>query len=127
MNVSPRSPATLLLSPITWRHHWVWVLPMLGWLARQALTTKRYWLWVVIALIAADFYARPYGGIAISPVADLHLDLGQLLLSSTHPASVALFLASATAILSQIPVAEGSSPTTRRRLRSQPAVTREHP
>jgi alpha-1,2-mannosyltransferase len=120
LGICTAAAGTLLLSPITWRHHWVWVLPMLIWLVHQARTTNRRWLWVVAALIAADFYVRPYGGIVVAPVADLHLDLGQLILSSTHPVSVALFLMSATVVLSR---SLDSSPTKHRRLHSEPGAS----
>jgi alpha-1,2-mannosyltransferase len=127
---------TLLLSPITWRHHWVWILPMLLWMMRRVSPPPlaglgfkfpppragegqgggRIWLWLPIALIALDFYLRPYGSIPVNAVTDLHLDLRQLLLSSTHPLSLLLFLASGIAILKGSRELD-SNPTTRRRRR----------
>jgi alpha-1,2-mannosyltransferase len=109
----------LVLSPITWRHHWVWILPMVLWLIRSSFAAplagrqinsrpqlagqqgggRHLWLWIPIALIALDFYLRPYGAVPVDFVADLHLDLGQLILSSTHVASLFIFLASALAIV----------------------------
>jgi alpha-1,2-mannosyltransferase len=111
---------TLYLSPITWRHHWVWIVPMLLWLIREA--TRRAWLWLPIGLITLDFYLRPYGSIAVDPVTDLHLSLGQLLVSSTHPVSVAIFLASAFVIRRSSRPAPDSSGSIPQRRRWRPAL-----
>jgi alpha-1,2-mannosyltransferase len=86
--------ATLLISPITWQHHWVWLLPTLLWLAARAWRARSRVLWIAFAAAAADFYARPYlWGIPVDKVADLHLDLRQLVLSSTYAAAAIAFLA----------------------------------
>ena len=115
---------TLYLSPITWRHHWVWILPMLLWLCFPPPLRGRVrlgaWRWIPIALIALDFYLRPYGGIPVDAQIDLHLSLTQLLLSSTHPVSLLLFLVSSVAILRKS--ATGSSSTTPGRRRPFPVA-----
>ena len=83
----------LLISPITWQHHWVWMLPALIWLARRAWRTGSRWLWILTAIIAVEFYARPYiWGMRVDPVADLHLGGWQLLQSSTYAASALVLL-----------------------------------
>src|SRR5215831_1785850 len=83
----------LLISPITWQHHWVWMLPSLLWLARRAWRTRSRRLWAVTAIIAVEFYVRPYiWGVRVDPVADLHLDTWQLLQSSTYAATALLLL-----------------------------------
>lgn len=33
--------AGLLVSPISWSHHWVWVVPMLAWIAREVVARRR--------------------------------------------------------------------------------------
>lgn len=51
----------LLVSPISWTHHWVWVVPFAGWLVAQR--TFAMALWQRIALCAAlvlAFTAWPY-------------------------------------------------------------------
>ena len=83
----------LLISPITWQHHWVWMLPALIWLARRAWRTGSRWLWVITAIIAVEFYVRPYiWGMHVDPVADLRLGVWQLLQSCTYAVSALLLL-----------------------------------
>jgi alpha-1,2-mannosyltransferase len=86
--------ATLLISPITWQHHWVWVLPTLLWLAGRAWRARSRVLWIALAAAAIEFYARPYlWGLPVDRVADLHLDIRQLVLSTTYAATAVAFLA----------------------------------
>jgi alpha-1,2-mannosyltransferase len=107
--------ATLLISPITWQHHWVWLLPTLVWLAARAWRSRSGVLWVALAAAAADFYARPYlWGIPVDKVADLHLDTRQLVVSSTYAAAAIAFLAWAGI----------TRPTTRRLPASEPEAVR---
>ena len=45
----------LLLSPISWTHHWVWLLPLIMWLVHGPLrerTRKVGWAWLALALIS---------------------------------------------------------------------------
>jgi alpha-1,2-mannosyltransferase len=91
---------TLLLSPITWQHHWVWVIPMLVWLGARA-RAGHIGAIVLTALVAIDFFARPYRFLPIDRAADLRLDLGQLLLGSTYAAAAIAFLVAATVALSR--------------------------
>jgi alpha-1,2-mannosyltransferase len=87
--------ATLLISPITWQHHWVWVLPTLLWTATRAWRSRSRALWIPLAAVALEFYARPYQwGVPVDRLADLHLDLRQLVQSSTYAATAIVFLAS---------------------------------
>jgi alpha-1,2-mannosyltransferase len=90
--------ATLLVSPITWQHHWVWMVPALIWLARRAWQTRSRLLWAAAAAVVVELLARPYQwGIPVDPVADLHLGTVQLLQSSTYAVTAVLFLALAAA------------------------------
>ena len=90
--------AVLLVSPITWQHHWVWMVPTLIWMARRAWRTRSWPLGVVAAVVALEFFARPYQwGIPVDRVADLHLDTLQLLQSSTYAVTALLILALAAA------------------------------
>ncbi len=48
----------LLISPISWTHHWVWVLPLVMWLVlgdRRARTRWVGWAWVVLAYVGAPW------------------------------------------------------------------------
>jgi alpha-1,2-mannosyltransferase len=85
--------ATLLISPITWQHHWVWVVPFLLWLAPQAWRSRSRLLWIAAAVALTEFYVRPYQWIPVDQVADLHLGTWQLALSSTYALSAIVLLA----------------------------------
>jgi alpha-1,2-mannosyltransferase len=86
--------ATTLISPITWQHHWVWMLPMLVWLAARARRDRSWVLWAAVVIVAVEFYVRPYmWGLPVDPSADLHLGLAQLLLASTYAITAAALLA----------------------------------
>ena len=92
----------LLISPITWQHHWVWIVPTLIWLGERAWRTRSRLLWVIEGVIAAEFFARPYiWGIAVDPGVDLRLGTWQLLQSSTYAGTALLVLALAGLILWQ--------------------------
>ena len=48
----------LLISPISWTHHWVWVLPLVMWLVlgeRRARTRWVGWAWVALAYVGAPW------------------------------------------------------------------------
>ncbi len=108
--------AVLLVSPITWQHHWVWMVPTLLWLARRAWQARSRLLWGIAAVIALELYARPYQwGIPVDRVADLHLAPIQLLQSSTYGVTAVLILA-----LAALTLRPAARPTTRRRPLTEP-------
>lgn len=108
--------AVLLVSPITWQHHWVWMVPALVWMVRRAWRTRSWPLAAFAAVVALEFYARPYQwGIPVDRVADLHLDTLQLLRASTYGVTALLILG--LAALTLLPDAR---PTTRRRPLREP-------
>ena len=57
----------LLLSPISWTHHWVWVVPLMIWLIHGPLRDLRGaqvlgWGWLVLTLIGPPWllsFAQP--------------------------------------------------------------------
>jgi alpha-1,2-mannosyltransferase len=57
----------LLLSPISWTHHWVWLIPLMIWLLHGALGERRGarilgWGWLVLTLIGVPWllsFAQP--------------------------------------------------------------------
>jgi alpha-1,2-mannosyltransferase len=92
--------ATLLISPITWQHHWVWLVPMLLWMSARARRDRSALVWVAVAVVAVEFYVRPYSwGLSIDPTADLHLGFWQLLLASTYALTAAALLVLAGAFI----------------------------
>jgi alpha-1,2-mannosyltransferase len=112
--------AVLLVSPITWQHHWVWMVPTLAWLARQAWRTRSRLLGGLTAAVALEFFVRPYQwGIPVDREADLHLGTLQLVQASTYGVTALLILA--VAALTLRPAAR---PTTRRRPLTEPEAGR---
>ena len=55
----------LLLSPISWTHHWVWLIPAMIWLVHGPLADRLQmvgWCWLVLALIGPPWllsFAQP--------------------------------------------------------------------
>lgn len=57
----------LLLSPISWTHHWVWLLPLMMWLLHGPLRSRRGarilgWGWLVLTIIGVPWllsFAQP--------------------------------------------------------------------
>lgn len=52
--------ASLLVSPISWVHHWVWAVPGLLWLGMVAWQRRSSALAALTALVAAVFIAEPH-------------------------------------------------------------------
>ncbi|MFL6113022.1 MAG: glycosyltransferase 87 family protein [Catenulispora sp.] len=51
----------LLVSPISWTHHWVWIVPFAGWLVAQRTFAMALWLRITLcAGLFAAFTAWPY-------------------------------------------------------------------
>jgi alpha-1,2-mannosyltransferase len=112
--------ATLLISPITWQHHWVWMVPMLIWMAARGLRERSVLLMVAAGLVAVEFFITPYRwGVPNDVVAELHLNLMQLLLSSTYALTAGgLLLLAGVLIRRDQPAAQDRRPAAR------PATTR---
>ena len=84
--------ATLLLSPISWTHHWVWIVPTL-----VALAHARHH--ITAALIALAFYVAPMWAVAETGP----LTAGQVLLAYAYLwIAIGLLLASATMAVSDL-------------------------
>jgi len=57
--VSTVGVASLLASPVSWSHHWIWAIPALGSLAARAMLTRAAWRWWVFGLATAIVAAGP--------------------------------------------------------------------
>src|SRR5690606_12961816 len=59
--VSVTGVGSLLASPVSWSHHWVWAVPVLGTLAAWAMETRPVaaWRWWVFGLAAAIVAVGP--------------------------------------------------------------------
>ena len=57
----------LLLSPISWTHHWVWLVPLMIWLLHGPLSARLGarilgWMWLVLTIIGVPWllsFAQP--------------------------------------------------------------------
>ncbi|HEY5305019.1 MAG TPA: glycosyltransferase 87 family protein [Acidimicrobiales bacterium] len=89
--------AGLLVSPITWAHHMVWVVPVLAWLwwGRDRPASGRVWAIVVAAL----FYVAPMWILAHGPTFDTHERGVALVADNSFTVAAIGFVAAVAAIL----------------------------
>ncbi|MEV6985859.1 glycosyltransferase 87 family protein [Sphaerisporangium sp. NPDC051017] len=77
----------LLISPVSWEHHWVYVIPLLIWLAIWAYTKRAVGVAIGTALLAAIFTVRVFMivGIQEAPPAPMDLALWQQVVANMFP------------------------------------------
>ncbi|MER7988317.1 glycosyltransferase 87 family protein [Streptomyces noursei] len=73
----------LLVSPISWSHHWVWCVPLLAALIAHARRDR--WRWALVAAIAVVFTARSMWALHHRGTLALHLPWWQQPLASPYP------------------------------------------
>lgn len=85
---------TLLVSPVSWSHHWVWCLPMTLLLGSEALRRRTPRWRAGAGLTAALFFSFVLWLVPHGPPGrpELHQDPGQMLLSAAYPIAAAAFL-----------------------------------
>jgi alpha-1,2-mannosyltransferase len=85
----------LLVSPISWEHHWVYVIPLLVWLAVRAWQHRSAALGAVTAVLIAIFTIRLFMvvGIPESPPAPLDLPVWKELIANMYPVTALVLLA----------------------------------
>ncbi|MEV5592472.1 glycosyltransferase 87 family protein [Streptomyces sp. NPDC052496] len=96
----------LLVSPISWSHHWVWGVPMLILLGSEAIgrggfgsrTGRRWWTGTLAAGLLFCSFALWYVPHRYHHHEELHQNGGQMLLSGIYPITGLVFLA-LTAVL----------------------------
>jgi alpha-1,2-mannosyltransferase len=86
----------LVVSPVTWDHHMVWVVPAVVWLA-LAEDRPRYGR-VLAAGAAILFWCAPIWGVPHGGLLELHLDAWQLVAGDSFFLAVLAFLVG-TAVL----------------------------
>ncbi len=94
----------LLISPISWAHHWVWIAPALVVAAGMALRTgapapepslgrlagwklaprSRWAVWVGVAALAAPFFARPRSPVPRATIQDIQAHPAPLLTGNLY-------------------------------------------
>jgi alpha-1,2-mannosyltransferase len=87
----------LLVSPISWAHHMVWVVPAILWLA---LADDRPRLGPALALGSAVlFWSAPIWWVPYKNTSDLHLNAPQLLAGNSFFIATVLFLCGTAALI----------------------------
>lgn len=85
----------LLVSPVSWSHHWVWCVPAGLLLAREAAERRSPAWWAGTAVAAALFCSYVLWRVphSVEGRPELHQSGGQMLLDAGYPAAGAAFLA----------------------------------
>jgi alpha-1,2-mannosyltransferase len=87
----------LIVSPISWVHHMVWVVPAILWLA-FAPDRPRWGPWFASAA-AALFWSAPVWWVPYKNTSDLHLGVVQLVAGNSFFLAMVLFLAGAAVLV----------------------------
>ena len=87
----------LLVSPISWAHHIVWVVPALLWLALAP--DRPRWGRIMAAGAAVLFWCAPIWWVPYKNTSDLHLNPWQLLAGNSFFLAMAVFLVGASVLV----------------------------
>ncbi len=87
----------LIVSPISWVHHMVWVVPAILWLALAP--DRPRWGRPFAAATAVLFWSAPVWWVPYKNTSDLHLNLLQLIAGNSFFFAMLLFLAGAAVIV----------------------------
>nr|MDT0659133.1 glycosyltransferase 87 family protein [Micromonospora sp. DSM 115978] len=84
----------LLVSPVSWEHHWVYVIPLLVWLAVRAYRTRSAGLGLTTAVLVLVFSVRVFSllGIEESPPAPMALAGWEQVIAALFPLTGLLLL-----------------------------------
>ncbi|SEN26084.1 glycosyltransferase 87 family protein [Actinacidiphila rubida] len=93
----------LMISPVSWTHHWVWAVPMVVLLFSEALRRRdpRWWAAALAALAVFGSYLVWYVPHDPSHRPELHQNAGEMLLSAAYPLVGAAYLALAGVLAAQ--------------------------
>ncbi|MFD5830054.1 glycosyltransferase 87 family protein [Lentzea sp. NPDC060358] len=75
LGFSAAALTSLLVSPVSWEHHWVWVLPLLVWLAVRASQQRSAGPAAVVVVLAVVFTVRWFALLGVPEVPE---DLAEL-------------------------------------------------
>lgn len=103
----------LLISPISWSHHWVWAVPAVMLLAVRAPKAAVAWAAVFLSFL---IWAVPHKAVGPSP----DLDPPQMLLSSLYPLAGLAFLVWAWRVSARTSTGDSTRASMRESTRAQP-------
>lgn len=87
----------LLVSPVTWDHHMVWIVPVIVWLACAADRPARGRVWALAAAVL--FWVAPIWDVPHGHGTELHENFWQFLAGDSFFLAVAAFLTGSAAML----------------------------
>ncbi len=87
----------LFVSPISWVHHMVWVVPAILWLALAA--DRPHWGRQIAALAAVLFWSAPVWWVPYKNTSDLHLSPLQLIAGNSFFIAMVLFVVGAAVLV----------------------------
>ena len=87
----------LIVSPISWVHHMVWVVPAILWLALAA--DRPRWGRAVAAVAAVLFWSAPVWWVPYKNTSDLHLNPLQLIAGDSFFFAMSLFVVGAAVLV----------------------------
>jgi alpha-1,2-mannosyltransferase len=118
MAVSVVAVASLLASPISWSHHWVWVIPVLGTLAIWAICAAppARWRWWLFGIVTAIVASGPMQFMPKKQLRELHHTLPQQVVANIYAALAVAYLVWAVVrsrrpAASNVTASPGSAPT----------------
>jgi alpha-1,2-mannosyltransferase len=88
---------SLLASPISWSHHWVWVLPAGAVLCVWALRRGAWWRWSAVVAAMLVLWVGPMRFMPKAGLRELHHNLGQEIVANCYGALAVIFLGWAVA------------------------------
>ncbi|WP_432968771.1 glycosyltransferase 87 family protein [Dactylosporangium sp. CA-233914] len=83
---------SLLASPISWSHHWVWMIPALGVLLVWARERGGWWRWAVLGATTAILWAGAMSFMPKAGLRELHHTLPQQIVTNLYFALAVAFL-----------------------------------
>ncbi|SDD31156.1 glycosyltransferase 87 family protein [Actinokineospora iranica] len=79
--------AGLLVSPVSWTHHWVWVVPLAGFLLRLASV----WSWTALGVLVLVFTGWQFRMVPSGAKVELHWSPGHALLGNAYVLAALVF------------------------------------
>ena len=83
---------SLLASPISWSHHWVWVVPGVAVLVAWAVPARSWWRWSTVVGAGLVLWVGPMRFMPKTGLRELHHTLGQQVIANCYGYLAVAFL-----------------------------------